>query len=94
MNWMHKLPLKQRIVAGCYLVAALFAIPVLVTFMILGNIILGIVLIVVLAALTFPVARFIERTLTSSFDDIANVSHSISKGDFTSRADENGSMGT
>lgn len=80
MNWMHKLPLKQRIVAGCYLVAALFAIPVLVTFMILGNIILGIVLIVVLAALTFPVARFIERTLTSSFDDIANVSHSISKG--------------
>lgn len=45
MNWMHKLPLKQRIVAGCYLVAALFAIPVLVTFMILGNIILGIVLV-------------------------------------------------
>lgn len=93
MSWMHKLPLKQRIVAGCYLVAALFAIPVLITMMILGDFIVGIILVVILAALTFPVARFIETTLTSSFDDIANVSHSISKGDFTSRADENGSMG-
>lgn len=93
MNWMNRLPLKQRIVVGCYLVAALFAIPVLVTLLILGKVILGIVLIGILAALTYPVSRFIETTLTSSFEDISNVSHSISKGDFTSRADENGSMG-
>ena len=93
MNWMNKLPLSQRIVAGCYLVATLFAVPVLVTLLILGQVILGIILVVVLAGLTYPVSRFVEKTLTSSFDDISNVSHSISKGDFTARADENGSMG-
>ncbi|CAH1194401.1 Methyl-accepting chemotaxis protein McpC [Paenibacillus auburnensis] len=93
MNWMTKLPLKQRIVAGCYLVAALFAVPVLITMVIMGKIILGIVLVAALAGLTYPLARYVERTLTSSFDDISNVTHTIAKGDFTLRADENGSMG-
>lgn len=93
MNWMYKLPLRQRIVAGCYLVAALFSVPVLISFIILGKIVVGIILVALLAALTYPVSRFVERTLTSSFEDISNVTHSIAKGDFTSRADETGSMG-
>ncbi|KUP20394.1 methyl-accepting chemotaxis protein [Paenibacillus sp. DMB5] len=93
MDWMTKLPLKQRIVAGCYLVAALFAVPVLITMVVMGKLILGIILIAALAGLTYPLARFIERTLTSSFDEFSNVTHTIAKGDFTSRADESGSMG-
>lgn len=93
MDWMNKLPLKQRIVAGCYLIAALFAVPVLITLLIMGKILIGIILVVVLSALTYPLSRFIERTLTSSFDDISNVTHTIAKGDFTSRADESGAMG-
>ena len=93
MAWMNKLALKEKIVVGCYLIAALFAIPVLIAFLIMGKIIIGIILIALLAVLTYPLARVIERTLTSSFEDIANVTHSIAKGDFTSRADESGSMG-
>lgn len=93
MDWMNKLPLKQKIVAGCYMVAALFAVPVLITLIIMGKLIIGIILVAVLAALTYPLSRFVERTLTSSFEDISNVTHTISKGDFTSRADESGSMG-
>lgn len=93
MDWMNKLPLKQRIVAGCYLIAALFSIPVLISFIVMGKIFVGILLIVVLGGLTYPLSRFVERTLTSSFEDIANVTHNIAKGDFTTRADENGSMG-
>lgn len=93
MVWMSKLPLKQRIVAGCYLIAALFAIPALITFILIGKIVIGIILMLLLAVLTYPLSRFVERTLTSSFDDISDVTHSISKGDFTIRADESGSMG-
>ncbi|MCL6602425.1 MAG: HAMP domain-containing protein [Paenibacillus sp.] len=93
MAWMNKLALKGKIIAACYLVAALFAIPVLITFLILGKVVVGIILVALLAGLTYPLASFVERTLTSSFDDISNVTHSISKGDFTSRADEKGSMG-
>jgi len=93
MAWMSKLALKQRIIAGCYLVAALFFVPVLIVFLIVGKALIGILLVLVLAGLTYPLSRFIEGTLTSSFDDISNVTHSIAKGDFTSRADESGSMG-
>ncbi|WP_310550128.1 methyl-accepting chemotaxis protein [Paenibacillus glufosinatiresistens] len=93
MNWFHKLPLRDRVIAGCYMVAALFALPFLAALMMTGNWLLGVLLVLVLGALTYPLARFIERTLTSSFSDLASVTHSISKGDFTSRADEKGSMG-
>ncbi|MDQ0196820.1 methyl-accepting chemotaxis protein [Paenibacillus wynnii] len=93
MAWMNKLALKEKIVAGCYLIAALFAIPVLIAFLIMGKVFLGIILVALLVGLTYPLARFIERTLTSSFEEISNVTHSIAKGDFTGRADESGSMG-
>lgn len=93
MDWMSKLSLKQKIVTGCYLVAALFAVPVLITLILMDRLFVGIILVAVLAALTYPLSRFIERTLTSSFDNISNVTHTIAKGDFTSRADETGSMG-
>ena len=93
MSWLNKLPLKQKIVAGCFLVAALFVIPVLITFAVIGHFFIGLLLLIVLSVLTFPLARIVEKTLTESFDDISNVTHRIAKGDFTGRADESGSMG-
>ncbi|WP_410514776.1 methyl-accepting chemotaxis protein [Paenibacillus sp. BR2-3] len=93
MAWMNKLALKERIIAGCFMVAALFAVPVLIAFLIIGKAFAGIILVALLGGLTYPLSRYIERTLTSSFDDISNISHTIAKGDFTSRADETGSMG-
>ncbi|MWV43201.1 methyl-accepting chemotaxis protein [Paenibacillus sp. HJL G12] len=93
MSWLKNLPMSQRVIAGCYLVAALFALPALVIFIIIGKIIIGVVFVAVFAALTYPLARFVERTLTSSFESIANVTAGIAKGDFTNRVDESGSMG-
>lgn len=90
MSWLNKLPMSTRITASCYLIAALFGIPVLVTFLLLGNVLVGIALIVVLAVLTYPLSRVIEKALTSSFDEITSVTNRISKGDFTQRADEMG----
>lgn len=93
MSWLKNLPLSQRVIAGCYLVAALFALPALVIFIVLGKLVIGIVFVAVLAALTYPLARYVEQTLTSSFENIANVTAAIAKGDFTNRVDEAGSMG-
>lgn len=53
MDWMNKLPLKQKIVTGCYLVAALFAVPVLITLILMDRLLVGIILVAVLAALTY-----------------------------------------
>ncbi|RUT28116.1 HAMP domain-containing protein [Paenibacillus zeisoli] len=90
MSWLNKLSMSARITASCYLIAALFGVPVLVTFLLLGNVLVGIALIVVLAILTYPLSRVIEKALTSSFDEITSVTNRISKGDFTQRADESG----
>ncbi|AOZ94061.1 methyl-accepting chemotaxis protein [Paenibacillus crassostreae] len=92
MSWFFKLPFSQQVIAGCYLVAALFSIPVLVTFIVIGKILIGIVLILLLLGLTYPLSRFIERTLSSTFDEISIVTARIAQGDFTERANESGSM--
>ena len=92
MSWLLKLPLHQKVIAGCYLVAALFSLPVFVTFIVFGKVFVGIILIVLLLALTYPLSRFIEKTLTSSFDEISIVTARIAQGDFTERASETGSM--
>lgn len=93
MSWLKNLPLSQRVMAGCYLVAALFALPALIIFTLIGEILIGAAFVIIFAALTYPLARCIEKTLTSSFDSIANATASIAKGDFTNRVDESGSMG-
>ncbi|WP_438349884.1 methyl-accepting chemotaxis protein [Paenibacillus sp. FA6] len=92
MSWFINLQLSQKVIAGCYLVAALFSIPVIVTFIVIGKILIGIVLILLLLGLTYPLSRFIERTLTSTFDEISIVTARIAQGDFTERASETGSM--
>ncbi|MGG6311302.1 methyl-accepting chemotaxis protein [Paenibacillus macerans] len=92
MSWFNKLPLSGKITAACYLVAALFAIPVLLVFVLLGHILIGVLLTAVLAALTFPLSRYLRKALTDSFADISSASAKIAKGDFTSRIIESGGM--
>lgn len=92
MTWFNRLPLSGKISAACYLVAALFAVPSLIAYILLGHIIIGILLVVVLAALTFPLSRYLQKALTGSFDDVTSASAKIAKGDFTSRISESGGM--
>ncbi|MHA0857859.1 methyl-accepting chemotaxis protein [Paenibacillus sp. CMAA1364] len=92
MSWFNELPLSKKVIAGCYLVAALFSVPVFVTFIVIGKVLIGIILILLLLGLTYPLSRFIERTLTSSFDEISIVTTRISQGDFSERASEKGAM--
>ncbi|WP_068619513.1 methyl-accepting chemotaxis protein [Paenibacillus tuaregi] len=94
MSWLNKLPMSKRITVSCYLVAALFGIPVLAAFLILGNVLVGVIMVVVLAALTYPLARIIEKALTSTMDEMNSVTSRIAKGDFTQRVNENGNTGT
>lgn len=92
MNWFNQLSLSRKIVAGCYLVAILFCAPFLLTFILLNHLWIGLGLAVVLAILTYPLARLIEKALTSSFDDVSNIIVRIAQGDFTGKVSEAGSM--
>ncbi|GGH16427.1 methyl-accepting chemotaxis protein [Paenibacillus segetis] len=92
MSWFHKLSFAKKITVACYLVAALFAIPTLIAFILAGDALVGIITIIVLAALTFPLSTYFKNVLTGTFDDISNASAKISKGDFTVKIAETGSM--
>ncbi|CAM3343921.1 MULTISPECIES: methyl-accepting chemotaxis protein [Paenibacillus] len=92
MAWFNRLPIAQKITAACYLIAALFALPMLIAFILVGKAVIGIVLVAVLIGLTYPLSRVIERALTSTFSEISSVSAKIAKGDFTFQVEEVGGM--
>lgn len=92
MSWFNQLSLSRKITAACYMVAALFAIPALLIFIVLEHIFVGILFVVVLAALTYPLSSYVKKALTDSFSDISSASAKIAKGDFTGRIMETGGM--
>lgn len=92
MAWFNRLPISRKITAACFLIAALFAVPMLLAFILMGKAIIGVVIVVVLTGLTFPLSRLIEKTLTNSFAEISSVSAKIAKGDFTFQVEEVGGM--
>ncbi|GAB6926088.1 hypothetical protein JCM10914A_00710 [Paenibacillus sp. JCM 10914] len=92
MAWFNRLPLSRKITAACYLIAALFAVPMLLAFILMGKSIIGIILVLILSGLTFPLSKVIENTLTHSFTEISSVSAKIAKGDFTFQVQEIGGM--
>ncbi|NMO96531.1 methyl-accepting chemotaxis protein [Paenibacillus lemnae] len=92
MNWLNKLPISGKIRAACYTIAALFGIPMLLSFIWLNRPIVGLILVGALFLVTLPLSRLVERTLTDSFSDISSVSAKIAKGDFTYKVEEVGGM--
>lgn len=92
MTWFNRLPISRKITTACYLIAALFAIPMLVAFILMGKAIIGIILVVVLIGITLPLSSLIEKALTDSFSEISSVSAKIAKGDFTFQVKEVGGM--
>lgn len=92
MSWFNKLPISSKITAACYMIAVLFAVPMLITLIVLGKIVLGIGLVALLTALTYPISLFIQKTLTGTFEEISNVSSQIARGDFTYKVEEIGGM--
>lgn len=92
MTWFNRLPISRKITTACYLIAALFAIPMLVAFILMGKAIIGIIMVVVLIGIMLPLSSVIEKALTDSFSEISSVSAKIAKGDFTFQVKEVGGM--
>ncbi|RXZ84276.1 methyl-accepting chemotaxis protein [Paenibacillaceae bacterium] len=94
MEWLNSLSIRNKLLVGSYMIAALFSIGILLLLVVTGGpILVGLIFIVLLAAVTYPIARFIEKTLTSSIDDMTSVAFRIAKGDFSQRIDITSSVG-
>lgn len=93
MNRFNQLSLSKKVITGFYAVAIMFAVPFLIALAITGHWLIGVIIAIVLAILNFPLARVFEKTLSSSFEDISNITARIAQGDFTGKVQESGSMG-
>jgi methyl-accepting chemotaxis protein len=92
MQWFYSLSIRNKLLLGCYAIVSIFSIALLLGLIATGgSIVLGIVIIVIAAAVTFPLVRVIERALTSSIDEMSSIAFSIAKGDFTQKVDTSSS---
>lgn len=92
MTWFNRLALPAKISTACYLVAALFAVPVFMVFVVMGKWLIGLLLVLILLALTYPLSLVLKKSLIGSFDDIVSMSAKIAKGDFTGNISDTAGM--
>ncbi|TYP71378.1 methyl-accepting chemotaxis protein [Paenibacillus methanolicus] len=88
MKWLHALSVRKKLMVGFYSNVVLFAVLLLIALLVFGgNVWAGLVIIAVMAAVTYPVVLFFEKTLSHSFEELRNAAYSVSKGDFTQTLD-------
>ena len=94
MTWIKTLSIRNKIMLGSYTIAALFSLAIIIlTLASGGNLWLGFLVIAVMAALTFPITRLIERALTETIDEMTAIAFRIAKGDFSQKVDITSSVG-
>lgn len=93
MTWFHKLAFSKKISTACFFVAGLFALPTLVTFIMIGKTFTGIILTFILLALTYPVVAYFRNALTDFFTTLSHATSRVAKGDFTGSISSINGMG-
>ncbi|WP_270165113.1 methyl-accepting chemotaxis protein [Paenibacillus sp. SYP-B4298] len=94
MQWLNSLSIRNKIVVGSYAIGLLFSIAILiVTGIYDGSFLVSLLIIALVAAITYPVASFIEKTITHSISELTDVAFRIAKGDFSQRVEINSTIG-
>jgi methyl-accepting chemotaxis protein len=83
MNLFLSFSFTKKLIVGCYTIVAIFSILLLVLSS--APLFLNVLFVLILAALSYPFIKFLERALTDSIDSMARIAMSISKGDFTQK---------
>ncbi|MUT67576.1 methyl-accepting chemotaxis protein [Paenibacillus sp. NEAU-GSW1] len=88
IQWYYSLSVRNKLLISIYSILALFTVAILLVLAFTGgSVVAGLIVSLVLAAAAYPVAAFIERSLSGSYDEMADTAFRISKGDFTQKID-------
>lgn len=86
MNWFQSLSFKQKLLIGCYSIVGVFSVATLILLLTAGGAFIpGLIVLLVLVGLSYPVINKLERALTEPIESISRVAFSISKGDFSNK---------
>lgn len=82
MKSIDSLSFKSKLFFGYAVLVIAFSLALLVTIF-TGSTTIGIIILVVLVAASYPYVRWLERKLTEPIDSISRIAMNIAKGDFT-----------
>ncbi|MFC0211823.1 methyl-accepting chemotaxis protein [Paenibacillus chartarius] len=86
MNKLSSLSFWSKVLIGCYLIASLFALDIVLVLVLPASAKwLGILIAAALLAATYPIARRLESSLSDSISELTRVAGAIAKGDFTQK---------
>jgi len=87
MNWFRNLSFNRKLQAGNYAVILAYTIVMLPFCIATGNLLFGLIALLLLGAGSVFFFRWLEKTLTEPITDMTRAALAISKGDFTNRID-------
>lgn len=83
MNWFDSLNFKNKLLIGCYGIVGMFTLFTLVILITGANLFVGILILLVLIGLSYPLINLLERSLSQPIKDISDAALQIAKGDFS-----------
>lgn len=83
MNWFNSLNFKKKLLIGCYTIVGMFTLFTLVILLTGANLIVGLITLLVLLGICYPLVHILERSLNEPIRDISNAALQIAKGDFS-----------
>ena len=90
MDLINKWSFRKKLLTGSYTVAgAALAVQLVAALMSGGSILSWAVQAVIIVALVYPLAKWLERTLTDSIEQMTRVAMNIAKGDFSQKVPVN-----
>lgn len=83
MNWFNSLNFRKKLLIGCYGIVGMFTLFTLVILLTGANLIVGLITLLVLLGISYPLINLLERSLSEPIKDISNAALQIAKGDFS-----------
>lgn len=83
MNWFNSLSFKQKLLFGCYGIVGLFALTTIVLLTTHATLIPGLITLVILVGISYPIINMLERSLNEPIKDMSNSALQIARGDFS-----------
>jgi|GEM_PF-604338 len=88
-NRIKALSSSTRLLLVCYTIVTLFSLALLFVSITFGEALVGIMLVIILAGITYPLVLFLESRMTRPIRHITEVAVNVTNGDFTSRVSIN-----
>ncbi|MGZ9585391.1 methyl-accepting chemotaxis protein [Paenibacillus marinisediminis] len=85
MTWFNSLNFRQKLLIGFYGIVGVFTLSTIVLLITGANLLFGVITLLVLIGISYPVIKFLERSLSDPIKEISYAAIKVAKGDFSAK---------